>query len=79
MRRDQPGMLEATLAFNVLAAWMGAHVVRVHDVEEVAWALKISTAARTLRRSHQGEPSLEFSERDTLAPIGAHRNLVAGD
>ncbi len=56
--QGQPGMLEATLAFNVLAAWMGAHVVRVHDVEEVAWALKISTAARTLRRSHQGEPSL---------------------
>ena len=46
----QPGMLEATIAFNALAAWMGAHVVRVHDVEEVAWALRVSAAARGLRR-----------------------------
>ncbi|MXX32949.1 MAG: hypothetical protein F4Z51_12140, partial [Chloroflexi bacterium] len=47
----RPGMLEATIAFNVLAAWLGAHVVRVHDVEEVAWALSVSGAARQLRRS----------------------------
>ncbi|MCY3558830.1 MAG: dihydropteroate synthase [Chloroflexi bacterium] len=47
----RPGMLEATIAFNVLAAWLGAHVVRVHDVEEVSWALSVSSAARQLRRS----------------------------
>ena len=46
----RPGMLEATLAFNVLAAWLGAHVVRVHDVEEVAWALEVSAAANALQR-----------------------------
>ena len=34
--QGRPGMIEATIAFNVLAAWMGAHVVRVHDVEAVA-------------------------------------------
>ncbi|MCY3569071.1 MAG: dihydropteroate synthase [Chloroflexi bacterium] len=49
--QGRPGMLEATIAFNVLAAWLGAHVVRVHDVEEVAWALSVSGAARELRRS----------------------------
>ncbi len=48
--QGRPGMLEATVAFNVLAAWMGAHVVRVHDVQEVAWALNVSTAARTIQR-----------------------------
>lgn len=46
----RPGMLEATIAFNALAAWMGAHVVRVHDVQEVAWALNVSAAARTVQR-----------------------------
>ena len=48
----RPGMLEATLAFNVLAAWLGAHVVRVHDVDEVAWALRVSEAARVQRRQN---------------------------
>ena len=46
----RPGMLEATIAFNALAAWMGAHVVRVHDVQEVAWALNVSAAARAMQR-----------------------------
>lgn len=46
----KPGMLEATVAFNVLAAWLGAHVVRVHDVEEVSWALTVSAAAKRLQR-----------------------------
>ncbi len=49
--QGRPGMLEATIAFNVLAAWLGAHVVRVHDVEEVAWALNVSSAARELQRA----------------------------
>lgn len=53
--QGRPGMIEATIAFNVLAAWMGAHVVRVHDVEEVAWALNVSTAARALRRDDRNE------------------------
>lgn len=48
--QGRAGMLEATLGFNVLAAWLGAHVVRVHDVESVAWALRVSEAARQLQR-----------------------------
>ncbi|MDA0270534.1 MAG: dihydropteroate synthase [Chloroflexi bacterium] len=40
------GLLEATVAFNVLAAWHGVHVVRVHDVHEVAHALAVVDAAR---------------------------------
>lgn len=47
--QGRPGMLEATLAFNTLAAWLGAHVVRVHDVAEVAAALLVSDAARATR------------------------------
>lgn len=47
--QGRPGMLEATLAFNTLAAWLGAHVVRVHDVAEVAAALRVSDAARATR------------------------------
>lgn len=49
----RPGMIEATIAFNVLAAWLGAHVVRVHDVEEIAWALSVSSAARDIQRRDQ--------------------------
>lgn len=41
-----PRILEATLAFNTLAAWLGAHVVRVHDVEPIAAALRVVDAAR---------------------------------
>ena len=48
--QGRAGMLEATLGFNVLAAWLGAHVVRVHDVESVAWALRVSEAARRQQR-----------------------------
>jgi len=40
------GILEATLAFNVLAGWMGTHVVRVHDVQEVVRALAVVNSAR---------------------------------
>ncbi|MBM4416379.1 MAG: dihydropteroate synthase [Chloroflexi bacterium] len=46
-RQDSPGLLEATLAFNVLAAARGAHVVRVHDVRAVADALRIADALRS--------------------------------
>jgi dihydropteroate synthase len=44
------GLLEATLAFNTLAADLGVHVVRVHDVVEVARALRVVNAARRFRR-----------------------------
>ena len=55
--QGKPGMLEATVAFNVLAAWLGAHVVRVHDVQEVAWALNVSSAARAIHRAHSHPPA----------------------
>lgn len=45
--QDREGLLEATLAFNSLAAWWGAHMVRVHDVTEVADAIKVVNAARS--------------------------------
>ncbi len=45
-RQDSDGLLEATVAFNSLAAWAGVHVVRVHDVPEIADALKIVDAVR---------------------------------
>ena len=44
--QSQPHMLEATTAFNALAAWFGAHVLRVHDVAEVAAAAKVAGRAR---------------------------------
>ncbi len=40
------GILEATLAFNTLAAYLGTHVVRVHDVEAVARALRVVDGVR---------------------------------
>ncbi|RLT44386.1 MAG: dihydropteroate synthase [Chloroflexi bacterium] len=45
-RQDVEGLLEATVAFNTLAATHGAHVVRVHDVREVADAMRIIDAIR---------------------------------
>jgi len=45
-RQDVPGLLEGTLAFNTLAASLGAHVVRVHDVFEVSHALRVVDAVR---------------------------------
>ncbi len=42
------GLAEATLAFNTLAAWLGVHVVRVHDVAATAHALRVVEAARGL-------------------------------
>ncbi len=41
-----PELLVATVAFNVLAAAMGTHLVRVHDVAEVARALRVVNASR---------------------------------
>jgi dihydropteroate synthase len=43
------GLLEATIAFNTLAASLGVHVVRVHDVAEVARALRVVDAFRQTR------------------------------
>lgn len=50
--KDQqaPRLLEASIAFNVLAAYLGAHVVRVHDVAEVAAALRVVNEVRARRR-----------------------------
>ncbi len=45
--QDQDGLLEATVAFNSLAAYWGAHVVRVHDVAAVADAVKVASAVRS--------------------------------
>lgn len=40
------GILEATLAFNTLAARLGAHIVRVHDVSAIANALAVVNQVR---------------------------------
>ncbi len=54
--QSQPRMLEATTAFNALAAWLGAHVLRVHDAAEVAAAAKVAARARErLRLDRIGE------------------------
>ena len=45
-RQDAPGLLEATVAFNVLAAAAGVHVVRVHDVGPIVDALAVVNAMR---------------------------------
>lgn len=45
-RQDVAGLLEATLAFNTLAAYLGAHVVRVHDVSEAVAALRVVDGVR---------------------------------
>ena len=45
-RQDVAGLLEATLAFNSLAAYLGAHVVRVHDVAAAVYALRVVDGVR---------------------------------
>lgn len=45
-QQDVTGLLEATVAFNTLAAYEGVHVVRVHDVEPVAQALTVVNGLR---------------------------------
>lgn len=52
--QEAPRLLEATLAFNSLAGWLGAHVVRVHDVAEVASALRVVNAIRAQQAPAQG-------------------------
>lgn len=47
--QQAPGLLEATVAFNALAAWLGVHVVRVHDVAEVSAAIRVVNAVRAGR------------------------------
>lgn len=42
------GLAEATLAFNTLAARLGVHIVRVHDVEATAHALTVVEAVRRM-------------------------------
>ncbi len=53
--QDAPGMTEATVAFNTLAAHLGVHVVRVHDVEAVTAALRVVNAVRERRGAAAGE------------------------
>ena len=55
-RQDAPGLLEATLAFHVLAAALGVHAVRVHDVEAHAHALRLVAAARPRLREAGAVP-----------------------
>ena len=45
--QDRDGLLDATVAFNALAAWWGVHVVRVHDVAEVSDAVRVVNAVRS--------------------------------
>jgi dihydropteroate synthase len=49
--QQAPGLLEATIAFNTLAARLGAHVLRVHDVAEVSAAVRVVNAVRAARGS----------------------------
>lgn len=46
-RQDVDGLLEATVAFNTIAAAKGVHVVRVHDVSELSDALAVVNAMRS--------------------------------
>jgi dihydropteroate synthase len=48
------GIAEATLVFNTLAAQLGAHVVRVHDVEPVAMAMRVVDGVRARLRAGAG-------------------------
>ncbi|MDP6605489.1 MAG: dihydropteroate synthase [Dehalococcoidia bacterium] len=52
--QDTEGILEATLAFNTLAAYLGAHVVRVHDVDAVADAIQVVNRARAAMAEASG-------------------------
>ena len=46
-----PGILEATLAFNTLAAYFGTHILRVHDVEAINRILDVVQGVRQTARS----------------------------
>jgi dihydropteroate synthase len=48
-QQDIAGLLEATIAFNTLAADAGVHIIRVHDVEPMAQALTIVNGIRRAR------------------------------
>ncbi len=43
-----PGLAQATLAFNVLAANLGVHIVRVHDVAAIAPAIRLVNSVRAI-------------------------------
>lgn len=51
--QDAPGILEATIAFNVLAAQLGVQIVRVHDVAAIDAALRVVEGVRQTSRSLQ--------------------------
>tara|TARA_B100000029_G_scaffold515965_1_gene625828 strand:+ start:3915 stop:4766 length:852 start_codon:yes stop_codon:yes gene_type:complete len=46
-RQDIPELIDATLAFNVLCAFEGVHVVRVHDVKSINNGITIVNQIRT--------------------------------
>ena len=48
-RQDVPQIVDATVAANALAAQAGVHIVRVHDVAEVAAGLRIVNELRRRR------------------------------
>ncbi|MCH2658472.1 MAG: dihydropteroate synthase [Dehalococcoidia bacterium] len=47
-RQDIPELVDATLAFNVLCAFEGVHIVRVHDVKNVNNGISIVNGIREL-------------------------------
>ncbi|MEE8337413.1 MAG: dihydropteroate synthase [Dehalococcoidia bacterium] len=49
--QDAEGIVEATLAFNTLAAYLGAHVLRVHDVDAVADAIQVVNRTRAVAQA----------------------------
>ena len=55
-RQDAPFLLEASLAVNTLAAWSGAHVLRVHDVPEMDAAARVLRAIRAQLRADAPRP-----------------------
>ncbi len=46
-----PGILQATIAVNVIAGLLGAHIVRVHDVAEIEAAMKVVAGMRRVQGS----------------------------
>ena len=58
-RQDVDGLLEATIAFNSIASYLGVHVVRVHDVRQVAYALAVTQALARWNNSPHPKGSFE--------------------
>ena len=50
------GRLSGSLAAAVLAAWQGAHIVRVHDVGPTVEALKVAQSVRQAGQNSRNTP-----------------------